>query len=260
MGRPEAARTKEGQRMNHRGLRHLLRHIGVLSAGVALIVVTGCAAPQRSSPDLNQVAAAFGESGFNQLEELRYTFNVQIGEKVTRRSWQWEPRLDRVTFNGTPEQGGRVTYERAALAAQPGEPLNQVDAWFINDNYWLLFPLRVHWDKRAMVAEDRTPAELPLGGGRARRIVVSYPPSGGYTPGDVYELYLDGASRITQWVYRKGGDPKPTRVTTWADYRRFGPLTLSLDRRGPDAGFRVWFTDTAVRLRGEGNWNQGETP
>jgi hypothetical protein len=242
--------------MNHRHPHHGL---GVFCALTAFLALSGCAALQRTRSPLDRVVEAAGLERFDQVDALRYTFNVKIGDKVTQRGWLWEPRRDRVTFYGTPEQGGTVTYERAGLAAPGAEALRQVDAWFINDNYWLLFPLRVHWDKAVVVAEDRAPVELPLGGGRARRIVVSFPPTGGYTPGDIYEIFVDEASRIAQWVYRKGGDTKPTRVTTWEGYRRFGPFWLALDHQGPGAGFRVWFTDAGVRLAGESGWREGES-
>jgi hypothetical protein len=159
-----------------------------------------------------------------------------------------------VTFKGTPEQGGTVVYERAVLAGQPGEQIKKVDPWFVNDNYWLIFPLRLYWDQSATVVEDEAPVNVPIGSGKARRLVVTYPKTEGYTPGDVYELFIDNSGRISQWIYRKGGDPKPTRVTTWEDYRREGPLTLSLDHNSPDGSFRVWFTDVAVRLAGRPEW------
>jgi hypothetical protein len=129
-----------------------------------------------------------------------------------------------------------------------------VDPWFVNDNYWLIFPLRLAWDQSATVAADASPAPLPIGTGQARRLVVRYPSNEGYTPGDVYELFIGASERIEQWIYRKGGDPQPTRITTWEDYRRVGPLTLSLDHRGPDGSFRVWFTDVGVRVSGQSGW------
>jgi len=70
----------------------------------------------------------------------------------------------------------------------------------------------------------------------------------------VYELFVDKSYRIVQWIYRKGGDPTPTRVTTWEDYKRVGPLTLALDHKSADGKFRVWFTDVAVRLAGKSDW------
>ncbi len=214
----------------------------------------GCAGWPRSESPRTRLADAYGLKNFDQVEELRYTFNVKLPDRVVSRAWSWEPKKDRVTFRGTAEQGGTVTYERSVLAGQAAEPVKKVDPQFVNDNYWLLFPLRLYWDQSAAVTEDETPVNLPIGTGLARRMVVKYPANEGYTPGDVYELFIDGADRIAQWIYRKGGDPKPTRVTTWEAYQKVGPLTLSLDHKSADGAFRVWFTDVAVRLAGKSEW------
>jgi len=225
-----------------------------IAASLVLAGVAGCAGANRVASPREELADAYGLKHFDQVEELRYTFNVQLPDRVISRAWSWEPKQDRVTFRGTAEQGGSVVYERSALAGQPSEQIKKVDPWFVNDNYWLLFPLRLSWDQSASVTADEAPAALPIGTGSARRVVVRYPPNEGYTPGDVYELFIGASDRIVQWIYRKGGDPKPTRIATWEDYRRVGPLTLSLDHRGPDGVFRVWFTDVAVRVTGQPGW------
>ena len=84
--------------------------------------------------------------------------------------------------------------------------------------------------------------------------MVSYPAAGGYTPGDVYDLYLDDRHRLTQWVYRRGGAEKPTRISTWEDHREVGPLTISLNHQGEDENFRVWFTNVGVKMAGADSW------
>jgi hypothetical protein len=231
------------------------RRFSLLILGsLTLALLAGCAGHQRALSPRDRLADAYGLQNFDQVEELRYTFNVQLPDRLITRVWSWEPKQDRVTFIGTAEQGGTITYARSVLAGQPGEQVKKVDPWFVNDNYWLIFPLRLAWDQSAVVSADEAPAPLPIGTGNAQRIVVRYPANEGYTPGDVYELFIGASGRIEQWIYRKGGDPKPTRVTTWQDYRRVGPLTLSMDHRGPDGTFRVWFTDVAVRVAGQPGW------
>jgi hypothetical protein len=215
---------------------------------------SGYAGQPESESARDRLAEAYGIRKFDSVEELRYTFNVRLPDRTISRSWSWEPKKDRVTFKGTAEQGGTVVYDRSALAQQPTEQMKKVDPMFINDNYWLIFPLRLYWDRSAAVTEYQAPVKLPIGTGQAKRLVVKYPDNEGYTPGDVYELFIGKAGRIIQWIYRKGGDPKPTRITTWEDYKRVGPLTLSLDHKGPDGVFRVWFTDVAVRLAGKSDW------
>ncbi len=221
---------------------------------VLSLLLLAAAVHANAFPVREQLARAYGIQEFTQVEEIRYTFNAKIGDRVVSRRWAWMPQTDRVTFLGTEEQGGTVVYDRADLGPPSNELIKKVDPWFVNDNYWLIFPLRLFWDRSAAVTADEAPAPLPIGTGRAKRLVVSYPSNEGYTPGDVYELFVDKSDRIVQWIYRKGGDPKPTRITTWEDYRRAGPLTLVLDHRGADEGFRVWFTDVAVRLTGRPEW------
>jgi hypothetical protein len=230
------------------------RFKALLVSSLTLLLVAGCAGWQRSDSPRDRLADAYGLKNFAQVEELRYTFNVQLPDRVLSRAWSWEPKKDRVTFRGTAEQGGAVSYDRSILAGQASEQVKKVDPWFVNDNYWLIFPLRLFWDQAATVSADESPAALPIGTGQAKRVVVRYPSNEGYTPGDVYELFIGASDRIEQWIYRKGGDPKPTRIATWEDYRRVGPLTLSLDHRGPDGIFRVWFTDVAVRVAGQSGW------
>ena len=217
-------------------------------------VVYGYTAQQQSQSPRDRLAEAYGIRNFDNVEELRYTFNVKLPDRTVCRSWSWEPKKDRVTFKGTTEQGGTVAYNRSALAQQPNEQVKKVDAMFVNDNYWLIFPLRLFWDQSAAVTAYQAPVKLPIGTGQAKRLVVKYPDNEGYTPGDVYELFIDKSGRMVQWIYRKGGDSKPTRITTWEDYKKVGPLTLALDHHSPDGVFRVWFTDVAVRLAGKSDW------
>jgi hypothetical protein len=230
------------------------RRAWLLLSSLVLALLSGCAGWQPSEEPRLRLAETYGLRGFDQVEEMRYTFNVRLPDRVVSRSWAWEPKTDRVTYRGTAEQGGPLVYERSVLAGQPDERIRTIDPQFVNDNYWLLFPLRVYWDRSADVAADPEQLPLPIGAGRAKRLVVRYPTNEGYTPGDVYELFIDDSGRIAQWIYRKGGDPKPTRITTWEGYQQVGPLTLSLDHRSADGSFRVWFTDVAVRLTGQPDW------
>ena len=98
----------------------------VLILGIFLLLANwGCAGRQRSESPRDQLAEAYGVDGFDQVEELRYTFNVKLPDRVISRSWSWEPKKDRVTFLGTAEQGGTVTYERSTLLCWPSQRASQ---------------------------------------------------------------------------------------------------------------------------------------
>jgi len=227
----------------------------VLLTTLLLIGLSACAGHDQDSRPITlqeRIGHAYGVDNFSQIEQIQYTFNVKNGEKQVRRFWIWQPKLDRVTFKGM-DYTEAVTYYRHDIDTTGSSALKKVDAWFINDNYWLLFPFHIVWDTDITI-EDTGRHRLPLGGGKAKRVVIAYPASGGYTPGDVYEIYLNDDSRLLQWVYRRGGSEKPTRVATWENYRQAGPLVLSLDHHGGDGSFRLWFTGVGVKLAGTDNW------
>ena len=98
--------------------------------------------------------------------------------------------------------------------------------------------------------------KLPLGKGSAKRIVVTYPPEGGYNPGDTWELFVGADNRIREFTYHRGGDPKPAAVFSVDDYRKAGPLLVPLNRQGTFMGkqVRVFFSDVSVKLVGSNSW------
>jgi hypothetical protein len=225
----------------------------------ALVTTVGCSSGLRlGARDAmrNQVAASYGIHSFGDVDMLRYTFNVQAGGKLTQRAWTWSPGSDTVTF--APTGGGPPTiYRREYLSETPPADLKQIDGWFINDRYWLLFPLQLAWDRDARVS-DTGPALTPIRGVPAQRVLVTYPPDKGYTPGDVYEIFLDGQHRLVEWIYHRGGAPEPTRITTWEDHRWVGPILIALDRHGPGEDFRVWFSAVAVKMKGSDRWIEAD--
>jgi hypothetical protein len=232
-----------------------MKPISILSIVLTLIAVNavGCG-PQASRPQKDprhDLARRYGMTSFDQVEILRFTFNAQVGTKTVRRTWIWKPRARAVTAAAANERP-TVTFTHPPGSGQIDDGIRKLDAQFVNDIYWLLFPLHLVWDTTATV-EDRGRTPRPMGDGQARRIVVSYPPEGGYTPGDVYELFIDDDGLIAEWIYRRGGATTPTRMSTWEDHRRLGPLLVSLDHQGPD-GFRVWFSDVALMLRNGEDW------
>ena len=230
----------------------------VLTLSMVILLITGLAAcaggdkESRATAVRQRIGQSYGVQYFDQIEQVQYTFNVKNGDKHVRRFWIWEPKFDRVTFDGM-DYKDPITYYRKDLQTNPSNKLKSIDAWFINDNYWFLFPFHVAMDSRTMV-EDVGPKKLPMGDGEAACVVVSYPTQSGHTPGDAYELYLDDNSRLMQWIYRRGGSETPTRIATWEDHRYLGPLVFSLNHQGDDGNFRIWYTQVGVKLAGVDGW------
>jgi hypothetical protein len=208
-------------------------------------------------PTIEQIAKTYGLDSFQQVEAIRYTWNAQFPGVNLTHSWVWEPKTDQVSFEGKDKDGKpvKVTYLRSQLNSQPAN-IKDVDASFINDNYWLLFPLHAYWDKSATII-DQGVKQLPVGSGSAQLVAVKYPADGGYTPGDTWDLYVGKDNRVEQFVYHRGGSKKPSLVTmTWEAYKKAGPLLISTDHNGTADGnpVRIFITDVAVKLAGSTNW------
>src|SRR5215813_11382325 len=81
----------------------------------------------------------------------------------------------------------------------------------------------------------------------------------GYTPGDTWEMYVGPDNRVQQMIWRRGpGAPSIVKIVNakWLDYKKAGPLVVSLDHRGTGDGkpLRIFFTDVAVKLAGSDTW------
>ena len=231
------------------------RVLTVLLVG-ALCPAARLSAQQRPAV-ADQIAKTYGFDSFGQIEAIRYTFNVDAGPRKLSRSWVWEPKKDQVSYDGKDKAGNpvKVTYSRSQLASQGAVVKDEVDPAFLNDQYWLLFPFHLVWDVAAKV-EDKGKQKLPLSKGSARHVVVTYPAQGGYTPGDVWELFVGADNRVREFMYRRGGDAKPAVTATWQDYKKAGPLLVALDHRGNLRGQqgRIFFSDVAVKLSGSNDW------
>ena len=237
--------------------------------GVLVLAAISCSreqqrpsAPQqtaKTSPvSAEQIAKTYGLDSFGQVEAIRYTWNAQFPGATLAHNWVWEPKTNQVSYEGKDKDGKPVkaTYLRSQLTSQPDNVKNEVDPAFVNENYWLLFPLHAYWDKSATVTSQGT-KPLPQGNGSGELVVVKYPSDGGYTPGDAWDLYVGKDNRVEQFVYHRGGPKKPTTVImTWEGYKKAGPLLISTDHNGTADGntVRIFITDVAVKLTGSQNW------
>jgi hypothetical protein len=231
--------------------------IRLLAFGVLVLAATSWA--QKGPPIADQIAKTYGLDSFGQIEAIRYTWNAQFPGVNISRSWVWEPKTGQVSYEGKDKDGKPVkaSYVRSQLASQPDNVKNEIEPAFVNDQYWLLFPFHVVWDSSPNV-EDAGMHKLPLGKASAEQVVVKYPAeAGGYTPGDTWELYVGKDNRVEEFIYRRGGDKKPSVViATWAGYKKAGPLLISTEHRGTADGkpLHLFFSDVAVKLTGSATW------
>lgn len=233
--------------------------IRVLALSILLILPAICGAQQRA-PILEQIAKAYGLDSYGQIESIRYTWNGDIpGIFKLSHTWEWEPKTSKISYEGKDKDGKpvNVTYMSSQLSSQPDTVKNAVEPAFVNDNYWLLFPLHAYWDTSATVT-DKGMHKLPMGNGSAELVSVKYPPeAGGYTPGDTWDLYVGKDHRVEQMVYHRGGATKPRLVTvTWAGYKKAGPLLISTEHRGTADGkpLHIFISNVSVKVTGSDKW------
>ena len=238
--------------------------IGVyLFFGVLLTAMSWAQTQTQRAPILEKVAKTYGVDSFDKIEAIRYTWNGEIpGVFKLSRTWEWEPKTNKVTYEGKDKDGKpvKVTYLRSELSSQPDNVKNEVDPGFINDNYWVLFPFHAYWDKSATVIDQKM-FNLPTNSGTAELVPVKYPVDSGYTPGDTWDLYVGKDNRVVYFVYHRGGAKPPSRVlATWAGYKKAGPLLFSTEHRGTADGkpFHLVISDVAVKLTGSDSWIKAE--
>jgi hypothetical protein len=226
--------------------------------GVVVLAVNSWA--QQRNPALEKLANTYGLASWDQVDSVRYTFNLNVPALKLNlsRTWEWEPKTNQVTYEGKDKDGKpvKVTYKRTELSSQPDD-VKKVDSGFINDNYWLIFPFHAYWDTSATVT-DQGMQKLPVGTGSAELVSVKYPAeAGGYTPGDTWNLYVGKDNRVELLEFHHGGDAKPSVViATWAGYKKAGPLLVSTEHKGTADGapLHLWFSNVAVKLVGSDKW------
>jgi hypothetical protein len=228
---------------------------------LGVLFLAGTSRAQTRPPIVEELAKTYGLDSYEQIEAVRYTFNLQLSALNLNlsRSWTWEPKTGRVTYEGKDKDGKpvKVTYLRSQINSAPANVKDEIEPNFVNDNYWFVFPFHVHWDTSANV-QVKDKQKLPLGKGTAKLVSVKYPEEvGGYTPGDTWDLFVGSDGRVKEFIYHRGGPKKPSNVTaTWAGYKKAGPLLVSTDHRGTADGkpLHLFFSNVSVKLTGSDTW------
>jgi hypothetical protein len=242
-------------------MKKLRRSMTIYSLLSGVLLFASASSAQTRPPIVEQLAKTYGLDSYGQIEAVKYTFNIQLPAlKLTlARSWEWHPKTGEVSYEGKDKDGKpvKVSYNRSQLNSAPANVKDETEPAFVNDNYWFMFPFHVYWDTSANVTE-KDKQKLPIGKGTAKLVSVKYPAEvGGYTPGDTWDLYVGPDGRVVQFIYHRGGPKPPSNVTTtWAGYKKAGPLLVSTDHRGTADGkpAHIFFSNVAVKLAGSDTW------
>jgi len=220
----------------------------VLALMLLFVFPTNNSAQTRTESFAKKIADKYGLQSFSKVNSVSFIFNVKTKTRKISRSWYWEPATNKVTYKGPGKDGKEISYSYITGNVDKNDSLKTfVDARFINDQYWLLFPFHLVWDKKAELT-DAGMKPYPISKKESHCLIVKYPPSaGGYTPGDIFELYIGKDNLIHEWVYRQGGK-KNGRALTWEDYKNFNGLKISTVHNVADKSFKLWFSDVKVML------------
>jgi hypothetical protein len=235
-----------------------LSRLGVirLMASTMLLILPAVSGAQQLPTAAERMAKTYGLNSFEQVEAVRYTFT--IAGLVPPRTWEWNPKTDTVSYEGKDKDGKplKVTYQRSQLDSQSDAIKTQIDPGFVNDQYWFLLPLHVAWDGATVTDEGMH--DTPLGKTPAELIVVKYA-SGGYSPGDTWDLYVGKDHRVEEMTYHRAvpvpGLPNLVNAT-WEGYKKAGPLLISTEHHGTADGkpFELSFLDVSVKVTGSKDW------
>jgi len=185
-----------------------------------------------------KIANAHGIQHWDKISSIAFTFNVDRDSSHFERSWQWQPKTNRVTMIS----GDEITkYSRAEIDSTT----LKADRSFINDKYWLLAPFNLVWDEGTTISE---PIEevAPLSNKRLQKITITYSNEGGYTPGDAYDYYFDEDYLIKEWVFRRQNSTEPSLISSWENLQDFNGIKIALDRKKAEGSWKLYFTNVKV--------------
>jgi len=188
---------------------------------------------------LDSIAQVYGHDNWSKVNTIHFTFNVVRPDREYGRSWTWNTRKQEVT---SVIEGDTVTY----LRSEVDSVLAPVDARFINDKYWLLVPFNLVWDRDSFSYETYAQARAPISGDSLRKLTVVYGDTGGYTPGDAYDFFLDENLNIKEWAFRQGNDSISRLQTRWSETREFNGILLNVSHTGMDGKPRIYFSDIQI--------------
>ena len=195
-----------------------------------------CNQPTSTKSITDEIAVANGINNFEKIQMLEFTFNVQRDTAPpSSRHWQWFPKVNEVVFIA---DSGSIKFKRYDTSTQE---LKKLNARFTNDEYWLLYPYHLSWDK-GFELRDSGMKTSPISGKSLRKITTTYNDKDGFSPGDMYDLYVNENNQVQEWAYHNKGTAEPSLITTWENYKEYNGLILSQEHKSKDGKFRLWFT------------------
>ncbi len=188
---------------------------------------------------LQKVANANGFQNWKNVEEIKFTFNVDRDTTHFERSWAWKPKTNDITATSAE---GTIRYNWADMDSVAFK----TNGNFINDKYWLLAPYQLVWDADNLNHTHKKEAEAPMSKKAMQKLTIVYGNEGGYTPGDAYDFYFGDDLIIQEWVFRKSNQTEPSMITSFEGYKMVNGLNIATMHKMAEGNFKLYFTDLEV--------------
>lgn len=189
---------------------------------------------------LQKIANANGFQNWKNVEELKFTFNVDRDTSHFERSWTWKPKTNDITSTSAD---GTISYNWADMDSIA----YKTNGSFINDKYWLLAPYQLIWDADNITHTHEKGQTAPISKKNMQKLTITYGNEGGYTPGDAYDFYFDDNFIIHEWVFRRSNQPEPSMITTFEDYKKHKGLNIATAHKMEEGNFKLYFTGIEVK-------------
>ncbi len=192
------------------------------------------------------IADKYGVQSFSNVTSISFTFNDRSDVASVKRSWVWEPNSGKVIYKGPDKDGKNTEYAYNRNQMDTTNAITKfIDPKFVNDQYWLLFPFHLLWDKNIDITLDGK-QQFPLSKESGNKLIVTYRNNTGITPNDVFELFLDDDNMIKEWIYKPGGNSGNQKYYTWEGNKNYNGIILTTEHYGPDNKTKIWFTDIKI--------------
>jgi hypothetical protein len=188
-----------------------------------------------------KIANKYGYTYFDKIETLTYTFNVKRDTfPASYRSWIWDKKNNIVTLSSAKQN---ITYKRDTIQSAY---VKGIDAKFINDQYWLLFPFHIVMDAGTTLTLIEN-VIAPITKKRMKKLTIQYNTIDGYTPGDAYDIYVNKKNIVLEWAYRAKGVPSVSLATTWNNNVTNNKITTATDFKNDAGTFNIYFTGVSMQ-------------
>lgn len=213
-----------------------------LFATILFILISNFIYSQKTEQEitvLEKIANAHGFQNWKNINELKFTFNVDRDTMHFERSWVWKPKTNDITSVTAKET---IQYNWSSMDSVA----YKTNAGFINDKFWLLIPFQLMWDVDNINYEENQ-SIAPISQKSMQKLTIVYGNEGGYTPGDAYDLYFEEDFIIKEWVFRKSNQKEPSTTTTFEDYKVINGLNLAQVFKTADKNFKLYFTEVIAK-------------